>query len=75
MLELAFPKEYPQMAGLLSDNSKQMGTALLQIVENLPPGTVPPDQAVKLQEIITEAQKTFGQPGAQPNAPQTNQPT
>jgi len=71
MLELAFPKEYPQMAGLLSDNSKQMGTALLQIVENLPPAAIPPDQAAKLQEIITEAQKTFGMPGAQQNAPNT----
>ena len=77
ILELAFPKEYQQMAPLITDNSKQMGAALLQIVENLPPTAIPPDQAGKLQEIIAEAQKTFGTPG-QPtaqNAPNPQQTT
>jgi len=73
ILELAFPTDFPKMAGLLQDNSKQMGAALLQLVQSVPMTNVPPEAQSKFQEIIAEAQKTFGQPQT-PNAPQQASP-
>lgn len=72
ILELAFPDDYPQLAPLLQDKSKNMGVALLHILEALPPGAVPPEQAQQFQQIIAEAQQVFGTgpgPAAPPNAP------
>ena len=74
ILELAFPKEYPQMAPMLQDNSKQMGAALLQLLEALPPEVIPPEQAADFQNIIKQAQQTFGQPQT-PNATAQNADT
>lgn len=73
ILELAFPLDFPKMVGLLTDNSKQMGAALLQLVQAVPTATLPPDAQAKFHDIIAEAQKTFGQPQT-PNAPNQNAP-
>jgi len=73
ILELAFPTDFPKMVGLLTDNSKQMGAALLKLVQTVPMANIPPEAQAKFQEIVAEAQKTFGQP-QDPNAPNQNAP-
>ena len=60
ILELAFPDDYQQLAPLMQDQSKNMGTALLHILESLPPEAVPPDKAADFQQIIAQAQQVFG---------------
>ena len=72
ILELAFPDEYPQLAPLLEDNSRQMGAALMTILGQLPldqmvqSGMIPAETAQQLQTILAEAQKTFTPPTQTP---------
>jgi len=60
ILELAFPDEYPQMAPLLTDPSKQLGEAMLQVLEALPPGVLPPQQMQQIAQLTQAARQVYG---------------
>ena len=75
ILELAFPDEYPQMAPLLTDPTRQLGEAMLQVLENLPPGTIPPAQAQQIAQLTQTARQVYGSNPSPGMAPAPNNPS
>lgn len=60
ILELAFPDDYAQMGPLLQDQSRAVGAMMLQVLQALPPGALPPDQFQQVQQIVQQAQQVYG---------------
>ena len=60
ILELAFPDDYAQMGPLLQDQSRAVGQMMLQVLQALPPNTLPPEDFAKVQNIVQQAQQVYG---------------
>jgi hypothetical protein len=66
IVEMAFPKDYKALEPYLKDNTRGMMQALLQIIQQVPTESLPPEVAAKLQEIVATASQMANPDASQP---------